>query len=76
MTKQYSGVDYEYLNETGVVETNEGRPMNATTTRKLTRKELTQAVARYARRHGYYARTVRAVTVLFNAAIAAHKEQN
>ncbi len=37
---------------------------------KLTRRELTRAIARYARRHGYYARTVRACTALLLAAIA------
>ena len=37
---------------------------------KLTRKELTQAVQRYARKHGFYARTVRGMTVLRLAAIA------
>ena len=36
---------------------------------KLTRKELTQAIARYARRHNHYASTVRAMTVLRLAAI-------
>lgn len=35
----------------------------------LTRAEVTLAVARYARKHTYYARTVRTVTVLFRAAM-------
>ena len=35
----------------------------------LTRKQLTKAIQRYARKHGYYARTVRTVTVLRLAAI-------
>lgn len=38
------------------------------TLRRLGKKELTQAIARYARRHGYYARTVRAVSALHLAA--------
>jgi hypothetical protein len=38
------------------------------TWRRLGKKELTQAIARYARRHGYYARTVRAVSELHLAA--------
>lgn len=37
--------------------------------RKLTQKELTKAVSRYARRHGHYVSTVRAMTVLRRAAI-------
>lgn len=41
---------------------------------KLTRKELTKAIACYARKHGYYASTVRTVTVLFNAAIQEHRD--
>lgn len=44
--------------------------------RKLTSKELTAAIKMYARRNGYYARTVRIVTVLFNAAIAEYKAAN
>ncbi len=39
---------------------------------KLTRKELTKAIARYARKHGYYARTVRGMTVLRIAAVAEY----
>ena len=35
----------------------------------MTTKQLTQAIQKYARRHGYYARTVRAVTALRIAAI-------
>ena len=35
----------------------------------MTRKQLTKAIQQYARRHGYYARTVRAVTALRIAAI-------
>lgn len=38
--------------------------------RLLTKKELTAACQRYARRHGYYTRTVRGMTVLLLAAIA------
>jgi hypothetical protein len=41
----------------------------ATHTRPLTRKELTKVVAKYARRHGYSASTVRTVTALRLAAI-------
>lgn len=37
---------------------------------KLTRKELTKAVAKSARKYGYSASTVRAVTVLRQRAIA------
>lgn len=44
--------------------------------RKLTKTELTRAVARFARKYGYYARTIRAVTVLFNAAINEFKAAN
>lgn len=40
---------------------------------KLTKKQLTQAIAKYARKHGFYARTVRAVSALRYAAIAAFK---
>lgn len=39
-------------------------------TPKLTRTELTQAIRRYARKHNYYASTVRTVSTLFYAAIA------
>jgi hypothetical protein len=35
----------------------------------LTKSQVTAAVQRYARRHGYYATTVRTVTVLFRAAM-------
>ena len=52
--------------------------MHATTTRdpmtrKLTRAELTAAIARSARRHGYYARTVREVSALRYRAIAEYR---
>ena len=43
-----------------------------TATRKLTSKEITQAIAAYARKHGMYASTVRTVSVHFYAAIAAY----
>lgn len=36
---------------------------------KLTKKQLTDAIRSYAKRHGYYARTVRAVSCLRYAAI-------
>jgi len=36
---------------------------------KLSRSDLTKAVQRYARKHGYYARTVRSMTRLRLAAI-------
>lgn len=39
-------------------------------TSKLTRKEVTAAVKRYARKHGFYHRTVRTVTSLRRSAIA------
>lgn len=32
-------------------------------------KEITRAVAKYARKHGYFASTVRTVTVLWKAAL-------
>ncbi len=35
----------------------------------MTRKEMTKAIQKYARKHGYYARTVRAVSILRYAAI-------
>lgn len=38
--------------------------------RKLTKKEITRAIQRYARRHDFYARTVREVSSLFYAALA------
>lgn len=41
---------------------------------RLTRKQLTAAVARYARKHGYYARTVRTMTVLLRAAIDEYRK--
>lgn len=44
-----------------------------TKSRKLTRSELTQAVARYARRHGYSASTVRTITSLLLAAIQEYR---
>lgn len=37
--------------------------------RVLTRSEVTDAVRRYARKYGYYARTVRSMTSLRNAAM-------
>lgn len=43
---------------------------------KLTRKELTTAVKRYARKHGFYHRTVRNVTSLRRSAIAEWLEAN
>jgi hypothetical protein len=39
-------------------------------TAKLTKTELTKAIDRYARKHGYYAGTVRTCTSLLLAAIA------
>ena len=45
-------------------------------TKKLTRSELTKAIARYARRHNFYARTVRAVSVLRQAAIKEWNERS
>ncbi len=41
---------------------------------KLSKKELTKAIAIYARKHGYYQRTVRSISVLFYAAIAEYKK--
>lgn len=41
---------------------------------KLTAKQRTVAIRRYARKHGYYARTVRAVRVLFLAALREYEE--
>ncbi len=41
---------------------------------KLTRKELTAAIARYARKHGYFSRTVRAVSALRYAACREYME--
>ncbi len=41
---------------------------------KLTKSQMTQAIQQYARRHGYYARTVRAVTVLWLAAIREYAD--
>ena len=40
---------------------------------KLTKKQLSQAVQKYARKHGWYARTVRTVTALRYAAIAEYQ---
>jgi hypothetical protein len=40
---------------------------------KLTKSELTKAVRQYARRHGYYARTVRNMTSLRRAAILEYQ---
>jgi hypothetical protein len=42
-------------------------------TRKLTSKEMTKAIAAYARTHGFYVRTVRTVSSLRYAAIDAFK---
>lgn len=39
------------------------------TNTKLSKTELTKAIARFARKHGYYARTVRNMTSLRLAAI-------
>lgn len=39
-------------------------------TRKLTRKEVQAARVRYARRHGWYVRSVQPMTTLFAAALA------
>ncbi len=41
--------------------------------RKLTKSELTKAIQTYAHKHNHYARTVRTMTVLFNAAIKEYK---
>jgi hypothetical protein len=43
--------------------------------RKLTSRELTEAVQGFARRHGYYARTVRTMTSLMLAAIAEWRQR-
>lgn len=40
----------------------------------LTRKELTAAIARFARKHNHYASTVRTVTVLRLAAIKEYRD--
>jgi len=37
---------------------------------KLTKKQLTEAIQAYARKHGYYVRTVRGMTSLRIAAIS------
>lgn len=42
---------------------------------KLSKSELTRAFDRYARRHGFYVRTVRAVTSLRQAAISEWKNK-
>lgn len=42
---------------------------------KLTKTEMTQAVRRYARRHGHYVRTVRTMSVLRMAAIAEFRSK-
>jgi hypothetical protein len=44
--------------------------------RKLTKTELTQAYTHYARRHGFYVRTVRAVSALRYAAITEWRQTN
>lgn len=38
--------------------------------KKLPKTEITKAICRYARRHEFYARTVREVSSLFYAALA------
>lgn len=43
---------------------------------KITHKQQTQAIAQYARKHGYYARTVRAVTSLRYEAIKLWQTKN
>jgi hypothetical protein len=43
-------------------------------TRKLTKTEMTKAIGRSARKYGYSASTVRAVTVLKNRAVAEYRE--
>lgn len=43
---------------------------------KLTRSELTAAVTAYARKHGYYVRTVRSMTSLKREAVAVYKEKH
>lgn len=47
---------------------------NPVTARGMTRRDITKAVSCYARRHGFYARTVRTVTVLFRDAIREYRE--
>ncbi len=42
---------------------------------KLTKAQLTQAVQAYARRHGFYTRTVRGMTSLRRAAIKEFSER-
>lgn len=42
---------------------------------KLSKKQITKAVNRYARRYGYYARTVRTMSRLFYAAIAEYRKE-
>ena len=42
---------------------------------KLTKSEMAKALARYARRHGYYARTVRTCSALRYAAIAEWRQR-
>ncbi len=42
---------------------------------KLTSKQLTEACQLYARRHGYYTRTVRTMTSLMLAAIKEWRER-
>ena len=43
---------------------------------KLTKKQMTQACQRYARKYGYYVRTVRDVTALKIAAITEYKKSH
>lgn len=43
--------------------------------RRLRKRELTQAIARYARRHGFFARTVRAVSSIKFEAIREWQER-
>lgn len=40
---------------------------------KLTKKQISQAVQKFARKHGWYARTVRTVSSLFYAAIREYQ---
>jgi len=40
---------------------------------KLTKRQITLAVLGYARRHGYYARTVRTMTMLYQGAVAEYR---
>lgn len=42
----------------------------------MTKDEYTQAVTQFARKHGYYVRTVRVMTVLRLAAVKEWKERH